>query len=216
MEFSEGYGHSQQKHFFFCSFVVFDENNYSCRRICDAALVLTEKPQNHCFVLVENRSFRFLSNHFPRNSRHCFDECRFCVRFRAVENIISTTRHHCFFGGFSWRAKNRSACSCCTGHFFFFYSRRCSRSRWGQSLLFPYGDVLARADQHPLLAAYDIGTKEEAKKFGVLVPKNESVVAKFQEKPENPESTLVSLGCLFFQNIFSQKFFSFPNRITTI
>lgn len=63
---------------------------------------------------------------------------------------------------------------------------------------FPMETFLARADQHPLLAAYDIGTKEEAKKFGVLIPKNESVVAKFQEKPENPESTLVSTGCLFF------------------
>ncbi|QQS58953.1 NDP-sugar synthase [Candidatus Peregrinibacteria bacterium] len=57
---------------------------------------------------------------------------------------------------------------------------------------------LRQANQYPLLAAYDIKDREEAKKFGVLVPKDNFSVAKFQEKPSDPESTLVSTGCLFF------------------
>jgi len=77
---------------------------------------------------------------------------------------------------------------------------------------------------HPLLAAYDIGDKEKARAFGVVVPgasrrsKVESrkskgitnyklritdkVVKSFQEKPEHPLSTLVSTGC-----------FAFPKRL---
>jgi len=46
----------------------------------------------------------------------------------------------------------------------------------------------------PLLACHDIGDKDEARKFGVVVEKRGKVV-EFQEKPENPKSTLVSAGC---------------------
>jgi glucose-1-phosphate thymidylyltransferase len=56
--------------------------------------------------------------------------------------------------------------------------------------------------RHPLLAAYDIKKEEHAKMFGVIVPKNDSEVAHFQEKPKKPLSTLVSTGC-----------FAFPERL---
>lgn len=46
----------------------------------------------------------------------------------------------------------------------------------------------------PLLAAYDIGSLEEARKFGVVVEKFGKVV-EFQEKPDKPKSTLISAGC---------------------
>lgn len=46
----------------------------------------------------------------------------------------------------------------------------------------------------PLVAVYDIEDKEEAKKFGVVVGKN-GKVERFEEKPDNPPSTLVSTGC---------------------
>lgn len=52
-------------------------------------------------------------------------------------------------------------------------------------------------DDSPLLAAYDIKDLNQAKKFGVVVQR-EGHVHEFQEKPENPKSTLVSTGCYIF------------------
>ena len=72
----------------------------------------------------------------------------------------------------------------------------------------------------PLLAAYDIGGKEKAKSFGVVVPEGQELeiesrehkkiktpnselqaprfIRSFQEKPDAPLSTLVSTGCFAF------------------
>lgn len=89
---------------------------------------------------------------------------------------------------------------------------------------FDFTQFLQTANQNPVLAAYDVKNKEEAKKFGVVVPsqisdnrhptidsfqikiegrkdeenKKSKTIAQFQEKPENPKSTLVSTGCLYF------------------
>ncbi|KTG08999.1 glucose-1-phosphate thymidylyltransferase [Haloprofundus marisrubri] len=49
----------------------------------------------------------------------------------------------------------------------------------------------------PSLAAYDVGSKEKAKAYG-LVELDDGEVVNFQEKPENPNSTLVSLACYAF------------------
>lgn len=49
----------------------------------------------------------------------------------------------------------------------------------------------------PLLAACDIGDLDAARKFGVVV-KKEGRVVEFQEKPQNPKSSLVSTGCYIF------------------
>jgi glucose-1-phosphate thymidylyltransferase len=48
----------------------------------------------------------------------------------------------------------------------------------------------------PLLAAYDIGDLDRAKKFGTVVlgPDGTSVAA-FEEKPAEPKSTFISTGC---------------------
>lgn len=62
---------------------------------------------------------------------------------------------------------------------------------------FPFAPFLEKARENPLLAVYDIGDKEEAKKFGVVVGQD-GVVMEFQEKPEEPKSTLVSTGVLYF------------------
>lgn len=65
-------------------------------------------------------------------------------------------------------------------------------------------DFYDAGDNFPVLAAYDIGSKEEAKKFGVVVPNPEKIseqggeVLEFEEKPENPSSTLVSTGAYIF------------------
>jgi len=48
------------------------------------------------------------------------------------------------------------------------------------------------------LAGYDIGDLEQAKRFGVLKINNRNVLLDFQEKPENPCSSLISTGIYFF------------------
>ncbi|MEI7511521.1 MAG: NDP-sugar synthase [Candidatus Peregrinibacteria bacterium] len=50
----------------------------------------------------------------------------------------------------------------------------------------------------PILAAYDMHSLEEAKKFGVVIPDEKGMVKGFEEKPENPSSTLVSTGAYIF------------------
>ena len=58
-------------------------------------------------------------------------------------------------------------------------------------------NMLAKFNENPLLAAYDIQDLYKAKKFGVVVQRDGKAV-EFQEKPENPKSTLVSTGCFLF------------------
>jgi glucose-1-phosphate thymidylyltransferase len=48
--------------------------------------------------------------------------------------------------------------------------------------------------QSPSLVAYDVGSKEKAKSYGLVELDGDRVV-NFQEKPENPASTLVSIAC---------------------
>jgi len=49
----------------------------------------------------------------------------------------------------------------------------------------------------PVLAAYDVGSLEKAKSYGVVELDGEQVVD-FEEKPENPSSTLASIACYAF------------------
>src|SRR6056297_109463 len=49
----------------------------------------------------------------------------------------------------------------------------------------------------PALAAYDVGSKEKAKSYGLVELDGERVVD-FQEKPADPKSTLVSIACYAF------------------
>ena len=53
------------------------------------------------------------------------------------------------------------------------------------------------ADDAPLIAAHDIGSYERASSYGLVELDGEEVVA-FQEKPDNPKSTLVSIACYAF------------------
>jgi len=54
-----------------------------------------------------------------------------------------------------------------------------------------------QAKDGPALAAYDVGSRERAKSYGVVDVDDERVV-EFQEKPERPKSTLVSIACYGF------------------
>jgi glucose-1-phosphate thymidylyltransferase len=49
----------------------------------------------------------------------------------------------------------------------------------------------------PALAAYDVGSKERAKSYGLVELDGDRVV-NFQEKPDDPNSTLVSIACYAF------------------
>ncbi|RQG96035.1 sugar phosphate nucleotidyltransferase [Natrarchaeobius chitinivorans] len=49
----------------------------------------------------------------------------------------------------------------------------------------------------PTLAAYDVGSREQAKSYGLVDLKGDRVID-FQEKPADPNSTLVSIACYAF------------------
>lgn len=54
-----------------------------------------------------------------------------------------------------------------------------------------------QSDTGPCLAAYDIGSVDQAREYGVLELDNDTVVG-FEEKPDDPESTLISIACYAF------------------
>jgi glucose-1-phosphate thymidylyltransferase len=49
----------------------------------------------------------------------------------------------------------------------------------------------------PTIAAYDVGSREKAKSYGLVALEGDRVVD-FQEKPADPKSTLVSIACYAF------------------
>ncbi|WIV66028.1 NDP-sugar synthase [Natrialbaceae archaeon AArc-T1-2] len=49
----------------------------------------------------------------------------------------------------------------------------------------------------PTLAAYDVGSREKAKSYGLVELEGDRIVD-FQEKPDDPQSTLVSIACYAF------------------
>ncbi|MFC4246654.1 sugar phosphate nucleotidyltransferase [Natribaculum luteum] len=64
---------------------------------------------------------------------------------------------------------------------------------------FDLADFVDTFERHesPTLAAYDVGSREKAKSYG-LVTLDGSQVVDFQEKPDDPQSTLVSIACYAF------------------
>lgn len=62
---------------------------------------------------------------------------------------------------------------------------------------FAISDFLAASTGAPMLAVYDVKELEEARKYGVVVTDGRSIVD-FQEKPQNPRSTLASTGCYLY------------------
>ena len=70
----------------------------------------------------------------------------------------------------------------------------------GDNLIsFSIGDFLDdfEAREAPTLAAYDVGSKELATSYGLVELEGDRVVD-FQEKPDDPNSTLVSIACYAF------------------
>lgn len=62
---------------------------------------------------------------------------------------------------------------------------------------FDISDFLAFADGRPSIACYDVGSKDAATSFGV-VQTDDTLVTGFEEKPDNPASTLASIACYYF------------------
>ncbi|SDJ94956.1 glucose-1-phosphate thymidylyltransferase [Halovenus aranensis] len=54
------------------------------------------------------------------------------------------------------------------------------------------------ANAAPTIAAYDVGSYERATSYGLVDLNNDGVVTEFQEKPDDPNSTLVSIACYAF------------------
>ncbi|QLG50442.1 sugar phosphate nucleotidyltransferase [Natrinema halophilum] len=70
----------------------------------------------------------------------------------------------------------------------------------GDNLIsFAVSDFLDYFQDHdaPTLAAYDVGSREKAKSYGLVDIDGDRVVD-FQEKPDDPKSTLVSIACYAF------------------
>ncbi|WP_247728404.1 sugar phosphate nucleotidyltransferase [Halovivax limisalsi] len=70
----------------------------------------------------------------------------------------------------------------------------------GDNLIsFAVSDFLDRFEEReaPTLAAYDVGSRERASEYGLVELEGDRVVD-FQEKPDEPNSTLVSIACYAF------------------
>lgn len=55
------------------------------------------------------------------------------------------------------------------------------------------------AEKKNAIALYDVKTKEEARKVGIPTLNSEGIITELVEKPENPKSTLASIGIYFFE-----------------
>ena len=60
-----------------------------------------------------------------------------------------------------------------------------------------YG-TLARAKNVPVLGVYDVGSLEEAKKYGVVAIDGNGVISQFVEKPAQPPSTLIGIALYYY------------------
>ena len=74
-------------------------------------------------------------------------------------------------------------------------------------------EVMKYFNKHrkPTLALYDVGSKEEAKKFGVVEIKGNRVVS-LAEKPSEPKSTLVNIGFYLLPKEYLSKVSEFINE----
>ena len=65
---------------------------------------------------------------------------------------------------------------------------------------FPLSDVFAMFDEKksPVIALYDVGSTDLAKKYGIVTVDDKNKIINFVEKPEKPESTLSSTGVYIY------------------
>jgi len=58
--------------------------------------------------------------------------------------------------------------------------------------------ALCRNAQKPVLGVYDVGSVEQAKKYGVVAVNASGVITSFIEKPASPLSTLIGIALYFY------------------
>lgn len=62
-----------------------------------------------------------------------------------------------------------------------------------------------KSKQGPSLLAYDVRSKESAKRFGVMELDGDGKIVSFEEKPESPKSTIVSTGIYYLPKAYVGK-----------
>jgi glucose-1-phosphate thymidylyltransferase len=55
-----------------------------------------------------------------------------------------------------------------------------------------------REKNAPVLGVYDVGSLEQAKKYGVVDVSADGVLTKFEEKPANPPSTMIGIALYYY------------------
>jgi glucose-1-phosphate thymidylyltransferase len=60
-----------------------------------------------------------------------------------------------------------------------------------------FGQFCAAA-RKPVLGLYDVGSLDQARKYGVVSLTSEGQIRQFVEKPENPESTLIGIALYYY------------------
>jgi glucose-1-phosphate thymidylyltransferase len=50
----------------------------------------------------------------------------------------------------------------------------------------------------PVLGVYDVGSTDEAKKYGVVAVDSDGVITSFEEKPADPKSTLIGIALYYY------------------
>ena len=60
-----------------------------------------------------------------------------------------------------------------------------------------FGDF-TRALGGPAIGVYDVGSREQAKKYGVVAVNADDVITEFVEKPADPPSTLISIALYYY------------------
>jgi glucose-1-phosphate thymidylyltransferase len=60
-----------------------------------------------------------------------------------------------------------------------------------------FGNIASKLKQ-PLLGVYDVGSRDEAKKYGCVSVDSDNCVAFFEEKPKEPKSTLIAIALYYY------------------
>ncbi len=55
-----------------------------------------------------------------------------------------------------------------------------------------------REKKQPVLGVYDVGSTDEAKKYGVIAVDGDGVITSFEEKPAEPKSTLIGIALYYY------------------
>jgi glucose-1-phosphate thymidylyltransferase len=60
-----------------------------------------------------------------------------------------------------------------------------------------FGDFCSRVNQ-PVLGLYDVGSLEQARKYGVVAVSSTGEITSFEEKPADPKSTLIGIALYYY------------------